>query len=82
MQSGADRPSQAQSQPVSPHLWTARDVARFTSCSLRQVGYLRQEGLPFVRIGRLVRFDPTRVTAWLLRQSISLSAIQPKEVAL
>jgi hypothetical protein len=57
-------------------------VARFTRCSIRQVGYLREEGLPFVRIGRLVRFDPTRVTAWLLRQSISLSAIQPKEVAL
>lgn len=82
MQSGADRPPQAQSQPVSPHLWTARDVARFTRCSLRQVGYLRNEGLPFVRIGRLVRFDPPRVTAWLLRQSISLSGIQPKEVAL
>jgi hypothetical protein len=82
MQSGADRPSQAQSQPVSPHLWTASDVARYARCSLRQVGYLREEGLPFVRIGRLVRFDPPRVTAWLLRQSISLSAIQPKEVAL
>ncbi len=82
MQSGADRPHEAQAQPASPHLWTARDVARFTRCRLRQVGYLRNQGLPFVRIGRLVRFDPPHVTAWLLRQSISLSAIQPKEVTL
>ncbi len=82
MQSGADRPAQAQSQPASPHLWTARDVARFTRCSLRQVGYLREEGLPFVRIGRLVRFDPPQVTAWLLNQLPTQVAIRQKEVAL
>ena len=82
MQSGADRPHEAQAQPASPHLWTASDVVRYARCSLRQVGYLRNEGLPFVRIGRLVRFDPPRVIAWLLRQTISLSTIQPKEVAL
>ena len=82
MQSGADRPTQAQTQPLSPHLWTARDVARFTRCSLRQVGYLRKEGLPFVRIGRLVRFAPPQVTAWLLNQLPTQVVIRQKEVAL
>jgi len=82
MQSGADRPSQAQSQPASPNLWTARDVARYARCSLRQVGYLRQAGLPFVRIGRLVRFDAPQVTAWLLNQLPTQVAIRQKEVAL
>ncbi len=82
MQSGADRPHEAQAQPASPHLWTARDVARYARCSLRQVGYLREEGLPFVRIGRLVRFDPPQVTAWLLNQLPTQVAIRQKEVAL
>jgi len=66
MQSGAATPNYAQTRPASPHLWTARDVARYARCSLRQVGYLRSEGLPFVRIGRLVRFDPPLVIGWLL----------------
>lgn len=57
-------------------------MARFTRCSLRQVGYLREEGLPFVRIGRLVRFDPPQVTAWLLNQLPTQVAIRQKEVAL
>ncbi len=69
MQAGAATPEEAQTRPFSPHLWTARDVARYARCSIRQVGYLRSEGLPFVRIGRLVRFDPPQVTAWLLGQA-------------
>jgi hypothetical protein len=47
-------------------LWTARHVARFARCSLRQVGYLRQDGLPFIKIGQLVRFQPQLVIGWLL----------------
>jgi hypothetical protein len=82
MQSWADRPGQTQSQPASPHLWTARDVTRFARCSLRQVGYLRKAGLPFVRIGRLVRFDPPQVIAWLLNQLPTHGVIRQREVAL
>ena len=51
--------------PVPP-LWTARHVARFARCSLRQVGYFRQAGLPFIKIGQLVRFQPHLVIGWLL----------------
>lgn len=81
MQSGADRPHKAQPGQSSPHLWTARDVATYARCSLRQVGYLRMEGLPFVRIGRLVRFDPFLVTAWLLNQLPTPGVIRQKEGA-
>jgi phage terminase Nu1 subunit (DNA packaging protein) len=65
MQSGAGTPDKAQ---PGQHLWTARDVAHYARCSLRQVSYLRREGLPFVHIGRLVRFDPAQVVGWLLSQ--------------
>lgn len=82
MQSGAETPHKAQPGQPSPHLWTARDVANYARCSLRQVGYLRKAGLPFVRIGRLVRFDPSLVTACLLNQLPTQVVIRQKEVAL
>lgn len=46
-------------------LWTSLDVARFARCSLRQVGYWRQIGLPCLKLGQMVRFEPWRVLAWL-----------------
>jgi len=46
-------------------LWATRDLARFIGCSERQVARLREEGLPCVRVGCLVRFVPSRVMAWL-----------------
>lgn len=66
MQTGAATPNDAQTRPDSTHLWTARDVARFARCSLRQVGYFRQDGLPFIKVGQLVRFQPQLVIGWLL----------------
>ncbi len=46
-------------------LWDTRDLASFIGCSERQVARLREEGLPCVRVGCLVRFVPSRVMAWL-----------------
>ena len=46
-------------------LWDTRDLASFIGCSERQVARLRDEGLPFIRVGVLVRFVPSRVMAWL-----------------
>jgi len=48
-----------------PVLWTTADVSHFLGCSERQVYALRHEGLPSLRIGGLVRFDPERVREWL-----------------
>ncbi len=52
---------------VAP-LWATRDVAKFLGCSERQIPRLRDEGLPTVRVGGLVRFVPSRVMAWLDRR--------------
>jgi len=49
---------------VAP-LWATRDVAKFLGCSERQIPRLRDEGLPAVRVGGLIRFIPSRVMAWL-----------------
>lgn len=48
-----------------PVLWTTADVSHFLGCSERQVYALRHEGLPSLRIGGLVRFDPERVREWI-----------------
>jgi len=52
---------------VAP-LWATRDVAKFLGCSERQIPRLREEGLPTVRVGGLVRFVPSRVMEWLDRR--------------
>ena len=51
-------------ESVAP-LWTTKDLAKFLGCSERQVPRLRDEGLPAVRVGGLVRFIPTKVMTWL-----------------
>ncbi len=51
-----------------PHLWTTADLARFLVCSERNILLLRSKGLPSVRVGGLVRFDPKAVRDWISRQ--------------
>lgn len=59
------------SQDSHTPLWTTGDVARFLRCSKRQVPRLREEGLPSIRVGSLVRFVPDQVIGWLgLRDSV------------
>ena len=48
-------------------LWTTGDVAKFLRCSKRQIPRLREDGLPSIRVGALVRFVPEQVMAWLGR---------------
>ncbi len=46
-------------------LWTIDDVARYARCSVRHVATLReQQGLPFRKLGHLVRFSPESVKRW------------------
>lgn len=62
-----------------PILWTVRDVSRFARCSIRQVAHLRAAGLPFVKIGQLVRFHPQRVIGWLMSHEASVrTGAQPQ----
>ena len=45
---------------------TVDDVAKMLKCSVRTVNYLRtNDGLPCVKLGRLVRFPLDKVQAWL-----------------
>lgn len=48
-------------------LMSEKELARFLGISLSSVKRLRAsgEGPPFVRIGRVVRYDPEQVRAWL-----------------
>lgn len=48
---------------LSP-LWTTNDVARYARCSVRHVTTLREQGLPFRKLGHLVRFSPEAVKRW------------------
>jgi excisionase family DNA binding protein len=53
------------STPPSETLWTISDVARYFGCTVRHVHNLQASGLPYFHLGRLVRFDPTEVRAYL-----------------
>ncbi len=61
-----DQKSAAQfsKSPETKTLWTIDDVARYARCSLRHVTTLRDQGLPFRKLGHLVRFSPEAVKRW------------------
>ena len=56
--------SQTQVSSKPETLWTIEDVARYARCSLRHVTTLRQQGLPYRKLGHLVRFSPEAVKRW------------------
>jgi excisionase family DNA binding protein len=58
-------PSTRTESPAEETLWTIDDVARYARCSVRHVATLReQQGLPFRKLGHLVRFSPEAVKRW------------------
>jgi len=50
--------------PIKP-LWTIKDVAEYLCCTVRHVQNLQRGGLPYMQVGRLVRFDPEEVRNYL-----------------
>ncbi len=50
--------------PATEPLWNINDVARYARCSFRHVTTLREQGLPFRKLGHLVRFSPEAVKRW------------------
>ncbi|MBQ9740426.1 MAG: helix-turn-helix domain-containing protein [Kiritimatiellae bacterium] len=47
-------------------LLTKKEVAQCLSCSVRNVDTLRKTaGLPYVLMGRLVRFRPSDIQEWM-----------------
>lgn len=50
-------------------LWTLQDVAKYLRCTTRHVQNLKATGLPYIHIGRLVRFDEKDVLDYLKNAS-------------
>lgn len=48
-------------------LWTCDEVAAFLRCTVRHVHNLLRRGLPHVYVGRLLRFDPLELRAYLIK---------------
>lgn len=44
-------------------------LAQRLSCSAAHIDHLRKKGLPVVRVGEAIRFDPRDVMEWLRRNS-------------
>ena len=57
-------PSITNEEPFCDALWTIDDVARYARCSVRHITTLREQGLPFRKLGHLVRFSPEAVKQW------------------
>ena len=51
--------------PETPALLSTSQLAEHLGCSKRHVCRLRDRGLPCIRVGALVRFDPEEVRRWL-----------------
>ena len=65
MDSTNSKTIEAEGSPTQEPLWTTAELTRYLGCSERQTLNLRNRGLPFVRVGSLVRFMPREVAAWL-----------------
>ena len=44
-------------------------MSRFLRCTERQIFELRKEGMPTIKLGGLVRFDPSDVRIWMEKRS-------------
>lgn len=55
--------------PSSPFekLWAIDQVAAYLGCTTRHVHNLLRAGLPYLYLGRLLRFDPEEVRSYLLK---------------
>lgn len=65
--------------PATHKLWSTSDVSRFLGCCERQVYILRDQGMPTIRVGKKVRFDPERVKAWVLSRKEGTTDISPPQ---
>jgi excisionase family DNA binding protein len=64
-QTSAAKTSSPIAEVSSPNLlWTIDDVARYARCSVRHITELRRQGLPYRKLGHLVRFSPEAVKRW------------------
>ena len=67
--------------PVDPNedeLWTAEDVVRYlrVGCEETVRRYRKTKGLPFLRIGRMIRYVPNDIRAWARSQEDGVSVLR------
>jgi excisionase family DNA binding protein len=64
---------------VLPELLTPEEVAEITGLSLDTLAQWRSQrrGVPYLKIGRAVRYDPAEIQAYLERCRVSVS--DPRE---
>ena len=67
-------------QLMNNRLLTAEEVAGITGLSLETLAQWRSQrrGIPYLKIGRAVRYDPTDVQAYLEGCRVSVSAPQER----
>jgi excisionase family DNA binding protein len=72
----------ANQPPPAPddNLWKTSRVAQYLQVSHKTVFVLRGNGLPYVKIGGAVRFDPNEVKEYLIN-SRRLSLHQLRQIA-
>lgn len=56
------------------HLKTKKEVARFLGVSLGSIERLMRGGLPYVRVGGLVRFIPEDMAGYIERRRVKTEA--------
>lgn len=62
---------QFEDQKATSPLWAVKDVAQFLGVTERKVRSLIAEGeLPHYKVGRVLRFRPEEVGAWLDGQRV------------
>ncbi len=53
---------------IGPVLIDKQDMARQLGCSPAHLDHLRKRGLPVVKVGAVIRFEPALVLDWLRAQ--------------
>lgn len=54
-----------------PVLVDKQELASQLGCSASHVDHLRKDGLPTLRVGQLMRFEPAKVMEWLRERSLA-----------
>lgn len=58
-------------QPITRRLFTIHEIAEYTGLSVRTLHRMvSQRRIPFVKMGRLIKFDRRAMDAWIERHSV------------
>lgn len=63
------------SEPIKRRLFNIREVAEYTGLSVHTLyAMVSQRRIPYVKAGRLTKFDFKAIDAWIERNSVKPSA--------